>query len=46
MKIQRTVKLKLLPSVEQAELLQRTMETYCNALNYISQVAHELGNCR
>ena len=22
------------------------METYCNALNYISQVAHELGNCR
>jgi putative transposase len=46
MKIQRTVKLKLLPSEEQAELLQRTMETYCNALNYISQVAHGLGNCR
>jgi predicted transposase len=46
MKIQRTVKLKLLPSEEQADLLQRTMETYCNALNDISQVAHELGNCR
>ena len=46
MKIQRTVKLKLLPSEEQAVLLQRTLERYCNALNYISQVAHELGNCR
>jgi len=46
MKIQRTVKLKLQPSEEQAELLQRTMETFCNALNYISRVAHELGNCR
>jgi putative transposase len=45
MKMHRTVKLKLHPSEEQVDLLQRTMETYCNALNYISQVAHEMGNC-
>ena len=45
MKIYRTAKLKLQPNEEQADLLQGTMEAFCNALNYISQVAHEMGNC-
>lgn len=45
MKIQRTLKLKLHPRDEQTDLLQRTMETFCNALNHISRVAHQMGNC-
>lgn len=41
----RTACLKLNPTPEQAAYLEETMQTYCNVLNYISGIAHELGNC-
>lgn len=45
MDIQRTACLKLNPTSGQAALLDQTMQAYCNALNYISDKAHEMGNC-
>lgn len=44
--ITRTISLKLNPTPEQAGILNGTMQAYCNALNYASNVAHEMGNCR
>lgn len=41
----RTACLKLNPTTEQAICLKETMQTYCNMLNYISSIAHEIGNC-
>jgi len=45
MDVQRTACLKLNPTPIQAALLDRTMQAYCNMLNYISGKAHEMGNC-
>ena len=45
MEIKRTVCLKLKPSPEQSDALNQTMQAYCQALNYISGIAHELHNC-
>lgn len=41
----RTACLKLNPTPEQIVCLEKTMQAYCNALNHISHIAHEMGNC-
>ena len=45
MDTQRTARLKLQPTPEQAALLDSTMSAYCDALNYLSGIAHASGNC-
>ncbi len=45
METQRTACLKLNPTPEQNALLDSLMQAYCNALNYISGIAHQMNNC-
>jgi putative transposase len=42
MDITLTAKIKISPTIEQAELLQQTLSAYRSACNYVSALIHEI----